>query len=105
VAAAVLDRNQRVRIWNGKARELWGLPAEDAEDEHVMSLDIGLPVENVRQQLRDTLAGRTEREELVVEATNRRGKAFMCRVTFLPLGSAGGGDVSGVIMMMEDLAA
>ena len=29
VAVAVLDRNQRVQIWNGKARELWGLTAED----------------------------------------------------------------------------
>ncbi len=105
VAVAVLDRNQRVQIWNGKARELWGLTAEDVEDEHLMSLDVGLPVENVRQQLRDTLAGRSQREELVVEATNRRGKAFMCRVTLLPLGSTGDGNVSGVIMMMEDDAA
>ncbi len=105
VAVAVLDRNQRVQIWNGKARELWGLTAEDVEDEHLMSLDVGLPVENVRQQLRDTLAGRSQREELVVEATNRRGRAFMCRVTLLPLGSTGDGNVSGVIMMMEDDAA
>ena len=81
VAVAVLDRNQRVQIWNGKARELWGLTAEEVEDEHLMSLDIGLPVENVRQQMRDTLAGRSQREELVLEATNRRGEGFMCRVT------------------------
>jgi len=105
VAVAVLDRNQRVQIWNGKARELWGLAAEDVEDQHLMSLDIGLPVDNVRQQLRDTLAGRSQREELVLEATNRRGKDFMCRVTFLPLGSTGDGNVAGAIMMMEDVAA
>ena len=105
VAVAVLDRNQRVQIWNGKARELWGLTADEVEDEHLMSLDIGLPVENLRQQLRDTLAGRSQREELVLEATNRRGRAFMCRVTFLPLGSAGDGNVPGVIMVMEDVAS
>jgi two-component system, chemotaxis family, CheB/CheR fusion protein len=105
VAVAVLDRNQRVQIWNGKARELWGLTAEDVEDEHLMSLDIGLPVENLRQQLRNTLAGGSQREELVLEATNRRGKAFTCRVTLLPLGTTGDGNVSGVIMMMEDHAA
>ncbi len=28
LAVAVLDRNQRVQIWNGKARELWGLPSD-----------------------------------------------------------------------------
>ena len=105
VAVAVLDRNERVQIWNGKARELWGLTAEEVEDENLMSLDIGLPVENVRQQMRDTLAGRSQREVLVLEATNRRGEGFTCRVTFLPLGSTGDGNVSGVIMMTEDVAA
>ncbi len=105
VAVAVLDRNQRVQIWNSKARELWGLTADEVEDEHLMSLDIGLPVESVRQQMRDTLVGRSQREEVVLEATNRRGKAFMCRVTFLPLGSTGDGNGSGVIMMMEDVAS
>ena len=76
LAVAVLDRNQRVQIWNGKARELWGLTPEEAEDEHVMALDVGLPVEKLRQQVRDTLTGRSEREEVVLEATNRRGKTF-----------------------------
>ena len=103
LAVAVLDRNQRVQIWNGKARELWGLPSEEAEDEHLMSLDIGLPVEKLRQQVRDTLTGKSQREEVVLEATNRRGKAFTCRVTFLPLGSGGDGNASGVIMTMEDV--
>jgi hypothetical protein len=40
---------------------------------------------------------------VVVDATNRRGKPFTCRVTFLPLGSDG--TVTGVIMMMEDVAS
>ena len=105
VAVAVLDRNQRVQIWNGKARELWGLTADEAEDEHLMGLDFGLPVDKLRQQIRDTLAGRSPRQEVVVEATNRRGKTFPCRVTFLPLGSGGDSAISGVIMMMEDAGA
>ena len=105
VAVAVLDRNQRVQIWNGQARELWGLTAADAEDEHLMSLDFGLPVDKLRQQIREVLAGRSQREETVVEATNRRGKMFQCRVTFLPLRDGGDGNVSGAIMMMEDVDA
>ena len=105
LAVAVLDRNQRVQIWNGKARELWGLTSDEAEDEHLMALDIGLPVEKLRQQIKDTLTGESEREEVVLEATNRRGKAFTCRVTFLPLGSGGDGNVAGLIMMMEDVAS
>ncbi len=105
LAVAVLDRNQRVQIWNGTARELWGVTSEEAEDEHLMALDIGLPVDTLRQQIRDTLIGRSVREEVTLEATNRRGKAFQCRVTFLPLGNGGDGNVSGVIMMMEDVAS
>lgn len=105
LAVAVLDRTLCVQIWNENARELWGLTSGEVEDEHLMALDIGLPVEQLRQQIRDTLTGGSAREEAVLEATNRRGKAFQCRVTFLPLGSGGDGAVSGVIMMMEDVAA
>jgi two-component system CheB/CheR fusion protein len=100
LAVAVVDRNQRVQIWNGEARELWGVTPEEAEDEYLLSLDIGLPLEQVRQQLRATLAGESAREEVVLEATNRRGKPFQCRVTFIPLGSGSDGNASGVIMMM-----
>ena len=104
VAVAVLDRNQRVQIWNGRARELWGLTPDEAEDEHLMALDFGLPVDKLRQQIRDTLTGRSQREEVILDATNRRGKAFQCRVTLLPLGTSGDGAVPGVIMMMEEVA-
>jgi two-component system CheB/CheR fusion protein len=105
LAVAVLDRNQRVQIWNGKARELWGVTPEEAEDEHLLSLDIGLPLDRLRQQLRATLNGDSEREEVVLAATNRRGKPFQCRVTFIPLGSGTDGNRSGVIMMMEGVDA
>jgi two-component system, chemotaxis family, CheB/CheR fusion protein len=103
LAVAVIDRNQRVQIWNGKARELWGVSPEEAEDEHLLSLDIGLPLDELRAQIRDTLTGKSAREEVVLDATNRRGKPFQCRVTFLPLGGTDG-NTSGVIMMMEALA-
>jgi two-component system CheB/CheR fusion protein len=104
LAVAVLDRNQRVQIWNGKARELWGITPEEAEDEHVLSLDIGLPLETLRQPLRNALSGESDRQEVVLDATNRRGKPFQCRVTMLPLGSVDG-SAAGVIMMMEDVGA
>ncbi len=101
LAVVVVDSEQRIQIWNGQARELWGLTAEEVEDQHLLSLDIGLPLENLKNQLRATLSGRSEREESVLDATNRRGKAFQCRVRLLPLGADGDGTVSGAIMMME----
>ena len=101
LAVIVIDRQQSVRIWNGQARELWGLTAEEAENQHLFSLDIGLPVEKLRPQLKALSSGQSEREEAVVEATNRRGKSFQCRVTCLPLSPASDDGPAGVIMMME----
>jgi len=103
LGVAVVDREQRVQIWNGQARDLWGLTSEEAEDRHLMALDFGLPVEQLKSQLREMLAGRTSREELVLEATNRRGKQLQCRVTLLPLGSGNDGVVSGAIILMEPM--
>lgn len=104
LAVAVLDREQRVQIWNGKARDIWGVTPEEAEDEHLLSLDIGLPVESLKREIRDALSGKSKRKDVVLEATNRRGRPFECRVTVLPLGGGGDGAVSGVLMMMEEVA-
>jgi two-component system CheB/CheR fusion protein len=105
LAVAVVDREQHVQIWNGQARELWGLTAEEAEDRHLMALDFGLPVEKLKPNLRATLSGGSSREEIVVTATSRRGKQLQCRVTILPLGNSRDGAVSGAILMMEPTEA
>lgn len=100
-AVAVLDGRQHVQIWNDQARELWGLSADETEDQHLLALDIGLPVDQLKQPLRGVLSGESTREELVLDATNRRGRAFQCRVVCLPLGNQSNGEISGAIIMME----
>jgi two-component system CheB/CheR fusion protein len=67
----------------------------------VLSLDIGLPLDQLRPQLRSVLSGDSGREESVLEATNRRGRSFQCRVTMLPYGAPADDGAAGVIMMME----
>lgn len=104
LAVAVLDRRQCVQIWNGQAREMWGISADEAANQHLFSLDIGLPVDRLRAPLKAVLAGESTREELVLDAVNRRGKPFQCRVLAMPLITDGGGEVSGVIMLMEPVA-
>jgi two-component system CheB/CheR fusion protein len=105
LAVAVVDRNQQIQIWNGQAKELWGVTPDEAEGQHVMSLDIGLPLEKLKPTLRATLHDGSERKEILVEATNRRGRKFQCRVTFLPLGTDHDQDGNaGVIMTMEPIA-
>jgi two-component system, chemotaxis family, CheB/CheR fusion protein len=104
LAVAVLDRRQYVQIWNGQAREMWGVSSEEATDQHLFALDLGLPVDRLKAPLRSVLNGSSPREELVLDAVNRRGKPFQCRVMCMPLTSGGDGNVSGVIMLMEPVA-
>jgi two-component system CheB/CheR fusion protein len=101
VAVAVVDRSQHVQIWNGHARELWGLAPDEVEDQHLLSLDIGLPVEQLKQPIRAVLNGASEREEVTLDAVNRRGRPFRCRVSCLPLSDEDGGAVRGALLVME----
>jgi two-component system CheB/CheR fusion protein len=101
LAVAVLDRRQYVQIWNGQARELWGVSPEEAADQHLFALEIGLPLDQLKAPLRACLNGESQREEVVLDAVNRRGKAFQCRVVCMPLHGTGDGGISGVILLME----
>jgi two-component system CheB/CheR fusion protein len=100
LAVIVIDRQQHVQIWNGQARELWGLLPDEVEDQHLLSLDFGLPVEQLKRELRAVLIGDSDREEVTVAAMNRRGRRFECRVTVLPLGRDAQ-SVAGAVLMME----
>src|SRR3954452_23586074 len=85
VAVAVMDRQQRVQVWNQPAEELWGLRQDEAIDHHFLSLDIGLPSERLAPGWRAALSGSSDREELDLDAVNRRGRTIVCRTTVMPL--------------------
>src|SRR4051812_570312 len=96
----VLDQELRVAAWNDGARELWGLLPGEVDGQHFMNLDIGLPVDRLRSQLRSALAGDAT-GPVIVEATNRRGRTINCRVRVSPLSQAGSARLGGVILFME----
>jgi two-component system CheB/CheR fusion protein len=96
----VLDGELRVNAWNAAAAELWGLRADETEGQHLMNLDIGLPVDELRGPLRALLSGADTERVVVVDATNRRGRAIRCRVELSPL-VGDGGPPRGVILFME----
>jgi two-component system, chemotaxis family, CheB/CheR fusion protein len=70
-----------VQGWNRHAYELWGVPAEEARGASLLNLDIGLPLDTLLKPIRDCLAGNEEEFETVIEARNRRGRSFHCRVS------------------------
>ncbi|HZT44320.1 MAG TPA: CheR family methyltransferase [Chthonomonadaceae bacterium] len=99
---AVIDRDLYILAWNEKALDLWGLKAEEVSGHHFMNLDIGLPVEKLRQSIRSCLAGEGQFTETTLEATNRRGKRILCKVTCAPM-IGPDKQVHGAILSMEDL--
>ncbi|MGH2838379.1 MAG: PAS domain-containing protein [Thermoleophilaceae bacterium] len=99
----VLDGAQSVKVWNGQAESMWGLRATEAEGEHLMNLEIGLPVEKLTGLLRSALSGDSDGERVLeVEAVNRVGKPVTCRVTVIPLAAADGR--TGAVLLMENSA-
>ncbi len=100
----LLDRELRVQRWNRKAEDLWGLRTEEAQSRNFLNLDIGLPVEQLKAPIRASLASDSEEEftEVVLDATNRRGKPMRVKVTCTRLANPNGGDPQGVILLMEE---
>ena len=100
---AVVDRELRLLSWNRQAEDLWGVRADEAVGQHMLNLEIGLPVTHLRPALRTCISGDGNGTPAVVEATNRRGKQIRCRVTCTPL--VGPGEVRGAIVLMEEVSA
>jgi two-component system CheB/CheR fusion protein len=101
-AVVVLGPEMEVRAWNRQAEELWGLRSEEVQGQHFLNLDIGFPVEALGSAIRRALAGRSEGEQVVQEAVNRRGRTIECVVTISNLVSAESS--RGVILIMDSVA-
>ncbi|WP_447977234.1 CheR family methyltransferase [Candidatus Nitrospira bockiana] len=102
---AVLDEHLTVRVWNPHAEELWGLRADEVTGKPFMQLDIGLPVGQLMEPIRQvTNASSARHHRVELAAINRRGRAFTCRVTCSSLRETTGQN-HGVIIFMEDPGA
>jgi two-component system CheB/CheR fusion protein len=105
VAVAIVDHDLRIQMWNDRAKEMWGVDSADVRGQHVLDLDIGLPVERLRDPLRKCLAGKRKSETtLQIAARDRRGKDILCSVRCAPLRGPDG-TIEGAIVLMEALAA
>ncbi|MBM2619966.1 PAS domain S-box protein [Actinoplanes sp. LDG1-06] len=102
---AVVDPDLRIRMWNRRAEDLWGLRSEEVIGQHFLNLDIGLPIERLRPILRGALGPEAATAELQVEAVNRRGRSISVRVACTPLRRREGGvQPEGAIIVMETAA-
>jgi two-component system CheB/CheR fusion protein len=73
---------------------------EEADGQHLLNLDIGLPLPEVRPIVRAALADPDYSEELLVSAVNRRGRPVAIRVICRAL-RGNGDEVAGAILVLE----
>jgi len=101
-AVMVTDRDLKLLVWNERAADLWGLRSEEVVGQHLLNLDIGLPVEQLRPIVRRVLSDGAVQpaEDVHIDGINRRGRPITVRVTASPL-RGGGGDISGVILALD----
>jgi two-component system CheB/CheR fusion protein len=103
---AVVDQDFRILVWNRRAEDLWGVRRDEAHGAHFFHLDVGLPLDRLRDPVRAALTHRdAESQELVVPAVNRRGKGIQCRVVCTPLVGRDDEEAHGVILTMEEVAS
>lgn len=97
----VLNEELEVEAWNRGARELWGLASDETVGRHFLNLDIGLPVEQLRNPIRAALNQEDGNPDHVqLAAVNRRGRQVDVLVSLMPLRGSGGNN-HGVIVMMQ----
>jgi two-component system, chemotaxis family, CheB/CheR fusion protein len=102
-AVVVVDADLRVNAWGPGAEDFWGLRSDEAAGRAFAELDIGLPVRDVVPLLERTLAGEPARNEVVVDALNRRGRRLAMVLEFLLLRDEEDNH-RGVIMVMNEAA-
>src|SRR5262249_39295529 len=98
VAVIVIDQQLRVVVWNREAEDLWGLRSDEVEGQHLLNLDIGFPVDQLREPIRACLAGESRRETFLTPAMNRRGRSIWTQVICTPLARDEG--ILGVVILM-----
>lgn len=98
----VIDANHRIQSWNRWSETNWGLPAQEVIGVSFDTLDIGLPMHELRDALATVQGGRQEQDERELEGVDRRGRRILCRVRLSALLDKEGGR-HGVVLVFQDI--
>jgi two-component system CheB/CheR fusion protein len=101
-AIIVIDRDLKILAWSAKSEEMWGLRADEVQDESLFNLDFGLPREQIREPIDNCLNDDQTQQDFVIAAVNRRGKAFDCRLSIDALWNINK-EKFGVILIMKEV--
>jgi two-component system, chemotaxis family, CheB/CheR fusion protein len=98
----VMNEQLQVELWNDVAADLWGLRHDEVQGKHFFGLDIGLPVERLRQPIQKLLQSADHADELQLEATNRRGRTITVNVSLAHVGDDSPHG-RGIILLMHEV--
>ncbi|HEX5732908.1 MAG TPA: CheR family methyltransferase [Blastocatellia bacterium] len=60
VGVMVVDTGMHIQAWNHRAEDLWGLREDEVAGRHLMSIDIGLPVSELKQNVKNCIGGKQD---------------------------------------------
>jgi two-component system CheB/CheR fusion protein len=100
-AIIVIDRDLKILAWSAKSEEMWGLRADEVQEELLFNLDFGLPLEQIREPINNCLNHDQTQQDFVISAVNRRGKAFDCHLSIDALWNINK-EKFGVILIMKE---
>jgi len=101
LAVVVMNDELQIELWNDVAADMWGLRQDEVKGKHFLGLDIGLPVQQLRQPLLALRHSPDSVSEMTIQATNRRGRAVGVRVLCASVGGTAA-DGHGVIVLMQE---
>jgi two-component system CheB/CheR fusion protein len=101
VAIVAVDPDLKIVLWNKAAKNLWGLDAEEVRGKSLADLGTGLPTEKLVGPLQAAVGGAGPRK-ILVNAVDRRGRSFRCRVTITPSAGANREPLGAVLVMEEE---
>src|SRR5262245_37600868 len=101
LAVIVLDEQLQVELWNDVAADMWGLRADEVNGKHFFGLDIGLPVEQLKQPIAGLVRHGDQRIDVQIDGSNRRGRQIHLHVQCVSIGA--GEHSKGVIILMQEL--
>ncbi|MEQ9372944.1 MAG: CheR family methyltransferase [Coleofasciculus chthonoplastes F3-SA18-01] len=99
----IVDCEFHIIRWNEHSEEFWGLRRDEVEGKSLMSLDIGLPVDQLHQSIRNCFHGEGNHHTIRVDAINRRGQSIQCQITFHAFKGIKEGEFHGTIIIIEEL--
>jgi len=99
----VVDDELRIRTWNRRAEDLWGLRDDEVIGRHLLTLDIGLPLEEIRPLVLAALTPGAEPQQKDVSARNRRGRDVTVRLLCTGMPQPGHAGPRGAVLVMDEV--